>query len=187
MLSWNIRGMNNTARKENLKQVVTSIRPDLICIQETKMAVINDATIRNSLGREHENSYVFKPVDVTRGGILIASKESTLQLQSPSITEHIISASVLDTRINTIWMIIGVYGPQGELEKKMFIRELRHLKDSALPSWLIIGDFNIIYKDEDKNNGRLNRRLMLRFRWALNHLEMKEIHLIGRKYTWTNS
>jgi exonuclease III len=84
-------------------------------------------------------------------------------------------------------MITCVYGPQGELEKKMFIKELGHLRDSALPSWLIIGDFNIIYKDEDKNNGRLNRRLMLRFRMVLNHLEMKEIQLIGRKYTWTNS
>jgi hypothetical protein len=36
-------------------------------------------------------------------------------------------------------------------------------------------DFNLIYKDEDKNNNRLNRRLILRFRHALNHLAVKEI------------
>jgi hypothetical protein len=28
---------------------------------------------------------------------------------------------------------------------------------------------------------------MLRFIRALNHLEVKEIQLIGRKYTWSNS
>jgi hypothetical protein len=33
----------------------------------------------------------------------------------------------------------------------------------ASTKWLVLGDFNVIYKDHDKNNGRLNRRLMLRF------------------------
>jgi hypothetical protein len=36
MLSWNIRGMNSTVRQENLKQLVTTFRPDLICIQESR-------------------------------------------------------------------------------------------------------------------------------------------------------
>jgi hypothetical protein len=32
----------------------------------------------------------------------------------------------------------------------MFVRELRQLKHSALPGWLLIEDFNLIYKDYDK-------------------------------------
>lgn len=68
----------------------------------------------------------------------------------------------------------------------MFLRELRGLKSLASPAWLILGDFNLIYRDEDKSNDRLNRRMMLRFRRALNHLEVKEINLLGRKFTWSN-
>jgi hypothetical protein len=56
-----------------------------------------------------------------------------------------------------------------------------------LPKWLIIGDFNLIYKKEDKNNGRLNRRLMISFRRAINHMEIGELHLVGTKYTWSNN
>jgi hypothetical protein len=56
----------------------------------------------------------------------------------------------------------------------MFIREMRHLKQSATPNWLILGDFNLIYKD-DKSSGHLDRNLMHKFRRALNHLEVKEI------------
>jgi hypothetical protein len=41
-------------------------------------------------------------------------------------------------------MIIGVYGPQGELEKRMFIRELKGLKQIVLDRWLLLGDFNLI-------------------------------------------
>jgi hypothetical protein len=69
----------------------------------------------------------------------------------------------------------------------MFIRELRRLKNSVKPQWLLIGDFNLIYKSQDKNNGRLNTDLMLKFRRALNHLEVKEVDLIGKKFTWTNN
>jgi hypothetical protein len=78
------------------------------------------------------------------------------------------------------------YGPQGELEKKMLIMELKGLKQSSMDRWVIMGDFNLIYKDEDKNNSGLNRRLMLRFIHALNHLALKEIHLTRRKYTWSS-
>jgi hypothetical protein len=68
----------------------------------------------------------------------------------------------------------------------MFIREITSLKQSSLQPWLIIGDFNLIYKDEDKSNGRLNRNMMARFKKALDHLEVKEIPLVGKKFTWSN-
>ena len=51
---------------------------------------------------------------------------------------------------------------------------------------MVIVDFNLIVTDEDKSNNNLNRRLMVEFRSTLNYLELKEINLRGRKYTWTN-
>jgi hypothetical protein len=47
----------------------------------------------------------------------------------------------------------------------------------------LLGDLNLIYKAQDKSNGRLNRGMMLRFRKALDHLGVKEINLVGRKFT----
>jgi hypothetical protein len=77
--------------------------------------------------------------------------------------------------------------PTGGLEKRNFIRELRRLKPPSQTRWLLLGDFNLIYKDQDKNNGRLNRRLMNQFRCALNHLEVKEIDLVGKHFTWSSN
>jgi hypothetical protein len=68
----------------------------------------------------------------------------------------------------------------------MFIRELRLLKQAAPLDWVIMGDFNLIYNSKDKSNDRLDQRMMTRFRRALNFLELKEIQLVGRKYTWSN-
>jgi hypothetical protein len=48
------------------------------------------------------------------------------------------------------------------------------------------GDFNLIYRDEDKSNGHLDRQMMGRFQRFLNDYELKEIYLHGRRYMWSN-
>jgi hypothetical protein len=49
-----------------------------------------------------------------------------------------------------------------------------------------MGDFNLICNDSDKSLGNLDRTMMHRFRKALNHMDVKEIQLTGRKFTGTN-
>lgn len=66
----------------------------------------------------------------------------------------------------------------------MFIRELKQLSQSASPQWLILGDFNLLYQESDKNLGPIDRNMIHRFRRALNHMEVKksairkEVHLV---------
>ena len=52
--------------------------------------------------------------------------------------------------------------------------------------WIIAGDFNMIYRAEDKNNSNINRALMGDFRSWINSLELKELPLCGRRFTWSN-
>ena len=44
---------------------------------------------------------------------------------------------------------------------------------------MVIGDFNLIYRDEDKNNANYNRAMMGGFRRFINDLALKEIPLHG--------
>jgi len=78
-----------------------------------------------------------------------------------------------------------VYGPQGNEEKIQFLQELRAIRSACSGPWAVLGDFNLICKDEDKNNANLNRTMMGRFRRTLDDLALKELPLTGRKYTWT--
>lgn len=57
--------------------------------------------------------------------------------------------------------------------------------DCAGP-WLLCGDFNMIYQAADKNNSRLNLQAVRRFRRALDDLQVQELHLRGRLFTWSN-
>ncbi|XP_073354918.1 uncharacterized protein [Aegilops tauschii subsp. strangulata] len=72
------------------------------------------------------------------------------------------------------------------MEKVNFLQEIADIRDLHAGPWMIVGDFNLIVCAEDKNNANLNRRMMARFRSLLNRLELKEIYLHGRRYTWTN-
>jgi hypothetical protein len=50
----------------------------------------------------------------------------------------------------------------------------------------VVGDFDLKYQAVDKNNANLDRAMMERFRWFLDDTEIKEIPLLGHKYTWSN-
>lgn len=51
---------------------------------------------------------------------------------------------------------------------------------------MLAGDFNLIYWAEDKNNDNVDRAMMGRFPWVLNDLHLKEVDLLGRRFTWSN-
>jgi hypothetical protein len=85
------------------------------------------------------------------------------------------------------WWLTVVYSPQGNDNKIAFLQELRSVRGQCAGSWLVGGDFNLIYKDEDKNNTNLDRPMMGRFRRFIDDVAVKVIPLHGRKFTWTSS
>jgi hypothetical protein len=93
---------------------------------------------------------------------------------------------VATTRDSPAWWITIVYGPQSDADKIAFLRELRDVRAECPGPWLLCGDFNLIYLNEDKSNDNLNRWMMAIFRRLLNDLALKELYLNGRRYTWSN-
>lgn len=71
-------------------------------------------------------------------------------------------------------------------EKIDFMQELVDVRELQAGPWLLAGDFKLLVNPEDKSNNRTNRRMLARFRAKLNLLELKELYLNGRRYTWSN-
>lgn len=51
---------------------------------------------------------------------------------------------------------------------------------------MVAGDFNLLLEASDKNNSNINRRNLGRFRRFVNEVELKDVHLHGRSFTWSN-
>ena len=79
-----------------------------------------------------------------------------------------------------------VYGPNDDGIREDFLQEMSSCAPPLGQAWLITGDFNMIYEARDKNNQHLNRRLMGRFRRALDFAGLREIKCKNRRFTWSN-
>jgi endonuclease/exonuclease/phosphatase family metal-dependent hydrolase len=50
ILSWNVRGLNNPTKREDVRQVISTLKPDLIYLQEAKFFCLISTIIRSTLG-----------------------------------------------------------------------------------------------------------------------------------------
>lgn len=157
----------------------------IACLQETKLHTI-DTELARFLGAYKLNSHIYKPANGTRGGILLLWNDTVVNVSNTQIGSYSISADVTNRHCMSTYRMTTVYGPSRRGDKEAFLRHLRNLKPGDDTRWLLLGDFNLIYRARDKNNRNLNLRLMRRFRQTLNRCELKEISLQNRKYTWSN-
>mgnify|MGYP003702614651 CR=1 FL=1 len=68
----------------------------------------------------------------------------------------------------------------------LFLEELLVVGQLVVGAWCVVGDFNLLAADGDKNNGNVNRRLINKFRHTIDALELREVYQFGRRYTWSN-
>jgi exonuclease III len=84
------------------------------------------------------------------------------------------------------WLLIPVYGAAQESNKADFLAEMvRTCENEQLPL-LIGGDFNIIRRHDEKKNNNFNPRWHFIFNAIIESLDLKEIALTGRQFTWAN-
>jgi exonuclease III len=188
IIIWNVRGLNSRARWIAIRSLINTVDASLISFQETKMELICSRIVLETLGPDFDN-YTYLPANGTREGILLAWKSHDLIIIEPELIANAITAKVscpTSTIAPRPWWITVVYGPQEDAAKIDVLREIREIRADCDEPWLICGDFNLILRDEDKNNSHVDRRMMNRFRRIANDLALTEVYLNSCRYTWSN-
>ncbi|TKV93540.2 hypothetical protein SEVIR_9G232787v4 [Setaria viridis] len=187
ILNWNVRGLNSKARREVVSGLVQEHYCTIVCLQETKMEKMEESVVRETLGYQFARTFRYLPAQGTRGGILLAVHEDYYSISQHQLKTHTLSVQIQASTSAVNWWFTGVYGPQEDNEKLLFLNEIRIRKPQDSDNWLLLGDFNMIINPEDKSNNNLNRSIMGAFKSAIDDLEMKELQLKGRKFTWSNN
>lgn len=154
VFNWNVRGLTNPARRKVVRDMTLQNRASIVCIQESKLAFVDRAIIAETLGTTFCENFCFLPVGGTRGGIILSCLSGILLLGFLSPDKQ---ANLKMRATGLQWTITAVYGLQTDNEKTMFINELKDLKQVVLPNWIMVCDFNLIYKANDKSNPNINR------------------------------
>ena len=79
-----------------------------------------------------------------------------------------------------------MYGPNDDCLKDEFLAEMAATAPPLSEPWVLSGDFNMIYEACDKNNPNINRRIIGKFRRALDSSFLREIKCSTRRFTWSN-
>jgi exonuclease III len=82
---------------------------------------------------------------------------------------------------------VVVYGPTQDEHKEQFLAELVNMCSHEFFSLLIGCDYNILRHPSDKNNDRYNNRWPFLFNAVMDRLNLRELEMPGRKYTWANN
>lgn len=51
VLCWNVRGLNDLAHRELVRQASASARPSVVCLQETKISSMTQQIVLDTLGQ----------------------------------------------------------------------------------------------------------------------------------------
>lgn len=87
ILSWNIRGINNSIARRNLRNLISANLPAVIFVQETKSADICDV-LRDSIWDLNSHGWIISPSSGLSGGLLTSWDKNTITLVSSKICHN---------------------------------------------------------------------------------------------------
>ncbi|AKO41631.1 exodeoxyribonuclease III [[Haemophilus] ducreyi] len=170
-ISFNINGLR--ARPHQLEAIINKHQPDVIGLQEIKVA---DEDFPHQLV-EHLGYHVFYHGQKGHYGVALLTKKQPLTIRKgfPNDTADAQKRMIM-AEINTDFGILTVlngYFPQGENRqhetkfpaKAKFYADLQHYLETALTAYnpiIIMGDMNICSTDLDIGIGEANRKRWLR-------------------------
>ena len=184
ILSWNVRGVNDSSKRKVIKSVIRKQKVDLFCIQETKMQVMTEGVVR-SLGLGRFLDWRVLNAMGSTGGVLICWDKRSLEILDWEEGQFSISCRFRNVGDGGIWVFTGVYGPFSREEMECLWEEIGAIRGLWEEPWCLGGDFNtILYHSERSINGRITSA-MRRFAQIIDDLGLVDFSLQGGSFTWS--
>ncbi len=155
------------------------------CLQETKLARLSSNKLLSFCGPHLRD---FKVLDAigSRGGIVTAWNPSLFECIEGWTGQFSVN-TVLKRRVDgKLYTISNVYGPTLVTYKAAFFRELKDIGDRAKGARAILGDFNALLSQGDKNGPLSRPNDVLLYRNTVEALGFLDLPISNKVYTWSN-
>lgn len=63
ILNWNVRGLNGAGRRQVVRDLVTDHHANVVCLQETKLHLVDDRIIAETLGPQFVGAQLMELVE----------------------------------------------------------------------------------------------------------------------------
>jgi exonuclease III len=182
---WNSGGFGDTAKHLFVRETFQEYKLDFFAISETGRDSFSVPFLTHLAGGCDIHWYCLPPIGRS-GGMLVGINNQTIKVKNVMTGDRCVRFHVANKSDNFEWALVAVYGAAQDAQKADFLAELvRFCEDDSIPI-LVGGDFNIIRRQNEKNNDNFNGRWPLMFNAIIESLLLKEIALSGRQFTWAN-
>lgn len=185
VISWNVRGLGQSSRCDDVLCELISQRPDVVALQETKLMEVTSSKSKTFLPSRLA-SFATHPADGSAGGILTAWDADVLKLMVVLERDYTVTTSFLLNADGSPLSVTNVYAPSDHRRKSAFLAELSSIATSLDGPWMIIGDFNMTRVPTVKNNHNFNFVEAGMFNDMISAAGLMEIPLVDRAFTWSN-
>ncbi|KAG6637440.1 hypothetical protein CIPAW_11G178800, partial [Carya illinoinensis] len=186
IVSWNVRGLNESNKRARIKNLLRDWRADIVCLQETKLKLVNRKIVRSVWHCPYVD-WVYLASNGASGGILVMWDKRVVVKMEEFIGDYTVACSFEMVEDNFLWTFAGTYGPNVDNSRHLLWEEL-----AGVHSWwnlpmCIGGDFNIIRFPSERSGDSRLRPAMTEFSDFIFDLNMVDLPLMGGRFTWSNS
>lgn len=167
----------------HLRRLISNHQPDFLFLSESKLSKSDHMlSIVNSLGFD---CYDFV-VSNSRLRGLVLMWHDVLNIHVTLTNDNVINCLLLDDLINCTWQFSFVYGPPILMMRAVFWDWLTTIGTTFLGLWCLIGDFNALLHQDDKDGGRPISSSSTGFQKFINDFGLIDMGFLGHLYTWSN-
>jgi exonuclease III len=175
LISWNCRGLGSPRAVRDLCQLAKENKARILFLMETKCSKARVEMVRIKLG--FTGAFTVDPVGRSGGLTLLWKEEKEVEIQN--FSRRHINAIITEEGVQS-WKLTGFYGHPEWAKRHEAWDLLFHLKSYIPDPWLVIGDFNEILEQSEKEGGAQRREAQMDlFRNTLENCQLSDLGFIG--------
>ena len=184
ILSWNIRGLGKSTNQGNLKEVIASNKPHIVCIQETKLELLHQREA-SKWWNGSDPGMIMQPSRGASAGMIILWDQNQLSCTHQYSWRSAVTGSFKWIVSDEEFTVVNVYGPQELGEKRNLLQELSYIASIMENSNLIfIGDFNMTRNMDECLNNDISRDDCEDFDNWVRNLNLFDLKISNANFTW---
>ena len=129
ILTWNVRGLNSLDKRLMVRNLLRQWHVDIVCLQETKLELISRRIIRSLCGCSYVDWCYVASIG-TFGDIILTWGRRVVNRLEMEMGDYVAVCTLKNVDEGFVWAFVGVYGPNGDSDKRLLWDEL-----AGLLSW----------------------------------------------------
>ena len=186
IISYNVMGLGGFEKRSEVKRLVADKKPFVLCLQESKLNVVDDLLIKAIWGST-SLGFFFQPSMGASGGLLTVWDCNVVEVYSTTSFPHVlvIRGRVLQT--GQEFVIANIYAPCDTAAKQVLWNYLQlFISNNGEANSCMCDDFNYVrFSEERRWRGSILRQHDFDiFNKFIDESSMIDLPICGRLFTW---